>query len=106
MDQRIRDFEPLWNAINLIALIGPIPRPALTRSTNEHHLLPDAVLNLWWTAETGDERQAILAQHLPVEREFDPLQEVYRGPAPLIQDPLDYYDPDADEIYDLEYAAY
>jgi hypothetical protein len=107
MEQRIRDFEPLWNAINLIALIGPIPLPqALTRSTNEHHLLPDAALTQWWTAETVEERQAIMEEHLPLEVEFDQHQEVYRGPAPLIHDPLVYYDPDADDIYDLEYAAY
>jgi hypothetical protein len=31
------------------------------------------------------------------------LQET--APAPL-HNPLDYYDPDADEIYDMAYAAY
>ena len=97
MEQRIRDFEPLWNAINLIALIGP-PHP-LVRQTNEHHLLPDAALAQWWVAGL-EERAAIMAEYLPLP-EFDPVQEVYRG-----ANPLDYHDPDADDIYDLEYAAY
>jgi hypothetical protein len=109
MDQRIRDFEPLWNAINRIALFGAIPPPQpLVRQPNEHHLLPGEALNQWWIAETVEERQAIMAEYLPLP-ELDPRQDVYRGPAPLqapLQDPLDYDDPDADDVYDLEYAAY
>jgi hypothetical protein len=139
MDQRIRDFEPLWNA-RLIPLEF-LERPALVRSTCEHWLLPEAELERWFAAPTVQERDAILEANRTPHRfswndqapdqdlepqacwlqrttgqdnatqEFEPAQEVYRGPAPLIaplltENPLDYYDPDADDIYDLDYAAY
>jgi len=84
MEQRIRDFEPLWTAIHL-----PMPRPPLVRCTNEHELLPFAALAAWRVG-TEAERNAIMAEHLP-ER---------------AQDPLDYEDPWADDVYDMEYAAY
>ena len=103
MEQRIRDFEPLWNAINL----GPIPRPVpLTRQTNEHHLLPAAALAQWYAADPEERAGIIAANVIEFDAEFvaDPV--VYRGPAPLIHDPLAYYDPDADDIYDMEFANY
>ena len=101
MDQRIRDVEPMWNAIHFV-------RPPLLRQTNEHHLLSDAALAQWFAAETGAEREAIIVEHLPERRpennadyeEFDFFPDM---PA---FDPLDYVDPDADDTYDLEYAAY
>lgn len=108
MEQRIRDFEPLWNAINL----GTIPRSVpLTRQTNEHHLLPASALVQWYAAEP-EERAGIIAANVNRAFEFDADTEfvadtvVYRGPAPLIHDPLAYYDPDADDIYDMEFANY
>jgi len=102
MDQRIRDFEPLWNAIHFA-----LPRPVLVRQTNEHHLLSDAALAQWFAA-TAEGREAIIAEHLPERRpennadyeEFDFFPDM---PA---FDPLDYDDPDADDTYDLDYAAY
>lgn len=81
MEQRIRDFEPLWTAIYIP------PRPQLVRCTNEHELLPFEALAAWRLG-TEAERNAIMAEHLP-ER-----------------NPLDYDDPWADDVYDMEYAAY
>ncbi len=64
MDQRIRDFEPLWNALGHPALVPPPPR--LERSTCEHWTLPEAELARWFAAPT--EREAILAANRTVHR--------------------------------------
>lgn len=60
MDQRIRDFEPLWNALDHLAL-QPLPQARLERSTCEHWTLPEAELARWFAAPTVAERDTILA---------------------------------------------
>ena len=60
MDQRIRDFEPLWNALDHLAL-QPLPQARLERSTCEHWTLPEAELARWFASPTVAERDAILA---------------------------------------------
>ena len=60
MDQRIRDFEPLWNALHHLALL-PLPPAQLVRSTCEHWTLPEAELARWFASPTVAERDAILA---------------------------------------------
>lgn len=60
MDQRIRDFEPLWNALRHLAL-QPLQPGQLVRSTCEHWTLPEAELARWFASPTVAERDAILA---------------------------------------------
>ena len=60
MDQRIRDFEPLWNALHHLAL-QPLQPGQLVRSTCEHWTLPQAELARWFASPTVAERDAILA---------------------------------------------
>lgn len=67
MDQRIRDFEPLWNALTHLALV-PLPPPRLVRSTCEHWTLPQAELTRWFAAPTVAERDAILAANRTFSR--------------------------------------
>jgi hypothetical protein len=103
MDQRIRDFDLLWNALFHRALVPPPSR--LVRSTCEHWTLPEAELARWFAAPTVAERDAILAANRTEHRyswnepvEIDPEEarlnkelhfgyETYGPPA--------YYDPDA-----------
>jgi len=59
MEQRIRDFELLWNALFHPAFV--LPPPPLVRSTCEHWTLPEAELARWFAAPTVAERDAILA---------------------------------------------
>jgi hypothetical protein len=108
MDQRIRDFELLWNALFHRALVPPPPR--LVRSTCEHWTLPEAELERWFAAPTVAERDAILAANRterryswnePIEIDAEEARlnnafhfgyETYGQdgpPAPLLQDPFD-----------------
>jgi len=108
------ELTPYNQTMERIEPVTEFPRPTLVRQTNEHHLLPDAVLAQWYAAETSAEREAILDAHLPERREFVPAfaqdtdfafdQDTEVNPATY--DPLAYVDPDADDIYDLEFAAY
>jgi len=104
MDQRIRDFEPLWNARVIPLDHQPLTRPALVRSTCEHWTLPEAELARWFASPT--ERDAILAANRTVCRySWNELVEIdeeearlnkelhfgyetytYGPPAPLIQE--------------------
>ena len=103
MDQRIRDFELLWNALFHRALVPP-PSP-LVRSTCEHWTLPDAERERWFAAPTVAEREAILAANRTERRyswnepvEIDPEEarlnkELHFGYETY--GPLPYYDPAA-----------
>lgn len=69
MEQRIREFEQVWNTrLPLLAHLTPlellefIPRPLLVRQTNRHHLLPDAMLARWFAADSV-EQDAIMEYH-------------------------------------------
>ena len=109
------ELTPYNQTMEPLEPLTEFPRPTLVRQTNEHHLLPDAVLAQWYAAETFAEREAILDAHLPERREFVPTdfaqdtefafdQDMEVDPATY--NPLAYVDPDADDIYDLEFAAY
>ena len=103
MDQRIRDFELLWNALFHRALVPPPSR--LVRSTCEHWTLPEAELARWFAAPTVAERDAILAANRtehryswnePVEIDAEEARlnkELHFGYETY--DPLPYYDPAA-----------
>ena len=98
MEQRIRDFELIWNETNLIGILPP----CLLRQTNEHHLLSDAALAQWWKAD-NEGRAAIMEEHLPERRpennavfefapEFDSLPDQDFDQDPLGYPPIDDYD--------------
>ena len=112
MDQRIRDFEPLWNALNHPALL---PQPRLERSTCEHWTLPEAELTRWFASPTVAERDAILAANRTVCRfswneAAEPDEEEIRLNKELhfgyeTYGPPAYYDPDAQAPFDAEEFA-
>jgi hypothetical protein len=124
MNARIANFEPMWNAVVRL----PIPPPApLMRCDNRHHLLSDADLERWLNSNSSVERARIVHENderLDAEEQrratgFYAQEELDINllgyveeelvPAPLtapLLGPLDYYDPDADDIYDLEFANY
>jgi hypothetical protein len=109
MDQRIRDFEPLWNARVIPLDLLPLARPALVRSTCEHWTLPEAELARWFASPM--ERDAILAANRTVCRySWNEPVEIDAEEARLNKelhfgyetyDPLPYYDPAApDQEFD------
>jgi hypothetical protein len=111
MDQRIRDFELLWDALFHRALVPP--PPALVRSTCEHWTLPEAELARWFAAPTVAERDAILVANRTVHRySWNEPIEIDAEEARLNKelhfgyetyDPLPYYDPAApDQDFDLD----
>lgn len=79
MDQRIRAFELLWNALTHLALL---PQPRLVRSTCEHWTLPQAELERWFASPTVAERDAILVANRTFSRyswnEAEPDEEEIR----------------------------
>jgi hypothetical protein len=118
MNARIVNFQMLWNAT-----VIPLP-PPLVRQTNRYCLLSVADLARWRESKTGEERERIIRENdirleaderrrqagNYTQEELDDMADFNRrlqetAPAPL-HNPLDYYDPDADEIYDMAYAAY
>jgi len=69
MEQRIRDFEQVWNTrlpllahMTQVELLEFIPRPLLVRQTNYHHLLPEAMLARWFAADSV-EQDAIMMEY-------------------------------------------
>jgi hypothetical protein len=130
MNARIANFQLLWDATVLPP--PPLHPPPLVRCDNRHHLLPQGELERFWTA-TPAERAKMMhlneirlraaeirrAAGIYTQEELDNLAswdpsennsagDAERVPAPLIvpADPLDYYDEDADDPYDLDLAAY
>ena len=120
MNARIATFERMWSATVL-------PRPPLVRQTNRHCLLSEADLVLWSSSNSSEERDRIIYENdlrleadqrrrdsgIFTQEEMEDIadfnlhtQEEGGVPAPLIHNPLEYYDPDADEPYDMDYAAY
>jgi hypothetical protein len=67
-----------------------------------------AALAQWFAAETSAEREAIIVENLPERRPENnaDYKEFNFFPDMTAFDPLDYVDPDADDTYDLAYAAY
>jgi len=111
MDQRIRDFEPLWNALTHLALV-PLAQPALVRSTCEHWTLPEAELTRWFASPTVAERDAILvANRTPHRYSWNEAEEPDEEEIRLNKElhfgyetygPPAYYDPDAQAPFDAE----
>lgn len=76
MEQRIRDFEQMWDSrlqppAQLVrfefADIPIFPRPALVRQTNRHELLPAEMRERWWNADSGEIRDSIMMEYEAME---------------------------------------
>ena len=98
MEQRIRDFEQVWNTrlpllahMTQVELLEFIPRPLLVRQTNYHHLLPEAMLARWFAADSV-EQDAIMMEYA-AEAPFSDID----------NDDLELLFPKSPKNYDIAY---